>query len=268
MLQATSESVLASIRRMNEARAKQAALDAAKRLAERPVLEKEVKEKKEKPPTVRTSVQFEDGSKYRGDWSTRGLGSHGQGLLNFVSGDKYVGGFKRHMFDGFGTYYYANGDRYEGPWKKGEKHGENGKFVCADGTTLVVSWKNDRANGHGICTYKNNATFEGEYVDDVKEGQGCYRIPDGDEYRGEFHRDKIIGRGVFIDKKNGTSYEGTFHNSKRNAKGDDNAEFTLHHGLFGDFSFHGGMPKDSDDDKKKTLKKKIGKDTAGKSPSK
>lgn len=50
------------------------------------------------------------------------------------------------MFDGFGTYYYANGDKYEGPWRKGEKHGEKGKFSRHDGTTLVVSWKNDRAN--------------------------------------------------------------------------------------------------------------------------
>mmetsp|Transcript_53465 Transcript_53465/g.68608 ORF Transcript_53465/g.68608 Transcript_53465/m.68608 type:complete len:484 (+) Transcript_53465:94-1545(+) len=254
MLQATSESVLSSIRRMNQARARQAALDAAQRLANRPVLEKEVKEKKEKPPTVRTSVQFEDGSKYRGDWSTRGLGSHGQGLLNFITGDKYVGGFKRHMFDGFGTYYYANGDKYEGHWKKGEKHGEEGTFSSADGTTLTVSWKNDRANGHGLCTYKNGATFEGEYLDDVKEGQGCYKTPEGDEYRGEFHNDKIYGRGLFIDKKNGTSYEGTFHHSKRHVMGDDDAEFTMHHGLFGDFTFHGGVP--DKDSAKKTPKKK------------
>lgn len=88
MTQATSESVLASIRRMNESRARQAALDAAQRLANKPKVEKEEKEKKEKPPTVRTSVQFEDGSKYRGDWSTRNLGAHGQGLLNFITGDK------------------------------------------------------------------------------------------------------------------------------------------------------------------------------------
>jgi hypothetical protein len=37
---------------MNEARAKEAALEAAQRLANQPKLEKEEKEKKEKPPTV------------------------------------------------------------------------------------------------------------------------------------------------------------------------------------------------------------------------
>ena len=73
---------------MNLARAQQAARDRAWREANRPPEEREKKEKKEKPPTVRTSMQFEDGSKYRGDWSTRGLGAHGQGMLIFMNGDK------------------------------------------------------------------------------------------------------------------------------------------------------------------------------------
>jgi hypothetical protein len=49
-----------------------------------------------------------------------------------------------------------------------------------------------------------------------------------------------LGHGIFIDKKNGTSYTGTFNNSKRNGTKDESAEFTLNHGLFGTFSFHGG----------------------------
>jgi len=237
---ATSESVLAAIRRLNLARARQAAKNAAWREANKPVVEKEKKEVKEKPPTVRKSTQFEDGSKYRGDWSTRGLGAHGTGVLKFPSGDEYKGSFKRHLFDGWGTYCYANGDKYEGPWKHGEKHGAKGTFTrAADSTELVVGWRHDKAHGHGVCKYGNGARFEGEYVNDLKEGIGVYVAANGDEYHGTFVKDKIQGQGRFVDKKNGASYSGTFANSKRQGRTDPRGNFTLHHGLFGDFSFKG-----------------------------
>jgi len=246
---ATSSSVLASIRRMNLARANE--LAANQKSVEKPSEEVEVKEKKEKPPTVRMSMQFEDGSKYRGDWSTRGLGAHGQGTLTYatvrtekgvvVPGARYIGGFKRHLFEGLGTYWYSNGDKYSGPWRKGEKAGPNGTFTRAsDGAVLVGEWSGDKANGFCKCTYGNGATYEGFYREDMKDGEGCYRTVTGDEYRGEFQQDRILGRGLFIDKKNHTSYHGTFHNSKRHGRTDEEATFGLHHGLFGDFNFRGG----------------------------
>jgi hypothetical protein len=237
---ATSESVLAAIRRLNLARAQHAAKNAAWREANKPPVAPEVKVAAAKPPTVRTSTQFEDGSKYRGDWSTRGLGAHGSGVLKFPSGDEYKGGFKRHLFDGWGVYCFANGDRYEGPWKHGQKHGAKGTFTrAADATVLVVGWRHDRAHGPGVCKYGNGARFEGSYVDDLKEGAGVYVAANGDEYRGDFVHDKIKGQGLFVDKKNGTSYSGTFANSKRQGRTDPRGNFTLHHGLFGDFSFKG-----------------------------
>ena len=246
---ATSESVLAAIRRLNLARARQAAKNAAWREANKPVVEKEKKVAIEKPPTVRKSTQFEDGSKYRGDWSTRGLGAHGTGVLKFPSGDEYKGSFKRHLFDGWGTYCYANGDKYEGPWKHGEKHGAKGTFTrAADSTELVVGWRHDKAHGHGICKYGNGARFEGEYVNDLKEGTGVYVAANGDEYHGTFVRDKIQGHGRFVDMKNGATYSGTFANSKRQGRTDPRGNFTLHHGLFGDFSFKGSETFGGDPD--------------------
>lgn len=151
-----------------------------------------------------------------------------------------MGGFKRHLFDGQGRYEYANGDRYDGPWRHGQKHGASGTFSRAsDGTTLVVDWVHDRAHGRGRCTYGNGATFVGDYRNDAKEGTGMYTAPNGDEYHGEFQNDKIMGKGRFVDRKNGTSYVGTFKNSRRLGRLDPAAQFTLHHGLFGDFAFTG-----------------------------
>ena len=56
-----------------------------------------------------------DGKDYIGDW--RDNHKHGYGTLQLKNGDKYQGLFidgKRH---GFGIYYYAaSGNRYEGEW--------------------------------------------------------------------------------------------------------------------------------------------------------
>jgi hypothetical protein len=91
---ATSTSVLRSIARLAFAREQerlrrlglktkkeQERLDELRRMHAK-------KKAKKKPPTIRTSVQFDDGSKYRGDWSTRKLGAHGHGMLDYRNGDK------------------------------------------------------------------------------------------------------------------------------------------------------------------------------------
>ena len=48
----------------------------------------------------------------------------------FTSGSLYVGEWKtvknrkERVFDGFGEYYYANGDKYVGNWQQAERHGD------------------------------------------------------------------------------------------------------------------------------------------------
>lgn len=41
----------------------------------------------------------------------------GRGNFNFFNQDEYIGDFKSNYFHGKGTYYYADGDRYDGYWK-------------------------------------------------------------------------------------------------------------------------------------------------------
>lgn len=45
----------------------------------------------------------------------------------------YIGGRnKKNERDGWGTYYFENGDSYAGDWKNGEMHGA-GTYICKDG---------------------------------------------------------------------------------------------------------------------------------------
>jgi len=47
-----------------------------------------------------------------------------------------------------GSYYYINGDKYEGQMKNNKKEGE-GTMYYADGGTYEGTWKNDMRNASG-----------------------------------------------------------------------------------------------------------------------
>lgn len=55
--------------------------------------------------------------------------------------------FKDNDFDGYGTYTFANGDRYEGDFKKGVYEGL-GVFTFSDGDQLKGRFRNNRFVGY------------------------------------------------------------------------------------------------------------------------
>ena len=50
--------------------------------------------------------------------------------------------------NGDGVFTYANGDKYDGQWKDGLKHGK-GILTCADGDTYNGDWIEDKKEGKG-----------------------------------------------------------------------------------------------------------------------
>lgn len=45
---------------------------------------------------------------------------------------------------------YANGERFEGDWVHGKRHGQ-GTYTYADGSVYTGQWDNDRIHGKGAC---------------------------------------------------------------------------------------------------------------------
>lgn len=43
---------------------------------------------------------------------------------------------------------YANGERFEGDWVHGKRHGQ-GTYTYADGSVYTGQWDNDRIHGTG-----------------------------------------------------------------------------------------------------------------------
>ena len=61
----------------------------------------------------------------------------------------------------FGTWTFANGDKYVG------------------------EWKDDLFHGQGTYTWPDGQKYVGEYKDDNKHGQGTHTWPSGQKYVGE-----------------------------------------------------------------------------------
>ena len=113
----------------------------------------------------------------------------------FENGDKYIGEWKNHEYDGNGIYIYSNGEKYVGEFKK------------------------NKSDGYGTYNYKNGDLYVGEFRDEVKHGTGVYTFGPkskfaGDKYIGDFKYDKYHGEVYsFAD---GTKDVGEFRNGALN----------------------------------------------------
>lgn len=99
---------------------------------------------------------------------------------------------------------------YEGPCVNGYAEG----YGSARGAEAqyVGTFKEGYKNGHGVKTWANGDRYEGQFVNDLKEGQGLYvwgpeSAWSGDRYRGEFKADQREGQGIY-EFANGDRYEG------------------------------------------------------------
>ena len=61
---------------------------------------------------------------------------HGQGILTYDDGHRYVGEFRNGTFDGWGRMTYPDGKVYEGEYKEGAMHGQ-GTFMDKHGRVLM-----------------------------------------------------------------------------------------------------------------------------------
>ncbi len=88
----------------------------------------------------------------------------------------------------------------------------------ANGDVYEGQFMNNQKNGRGLYRYANGDVYEGEYKDDVKNGCGVFRDADGSVYEGEFKDDTKNGRGVYRHAS-GNVYEGEFRNGQKNGLG-------------------------------------------------
>jgi hypothetical protein len=113
----------------------------------------------------------------------------------------------------YGTYTWANGNKYVGEWKTGSVHGQ-GTMTFADGSKYVGEWKKGSKEGKGTETFADGSKYVGEYYYGLMHGQGTYTRANGNKYVGEWRSGKRNGHGIetFAD---GSKYVGEWVEDKR-----------------------------------------------------
>ena len=85
---------------------------------------------------------------------------------------------------------------------------ENGEYY-------IGQWLNNHKHGKGIIYYKNgNIMYDGEYVNDKREGNGKYIYENGEYYIGEWKNDLRHGKGIIYYKNGNIKYDGYWNNGK------------------------------------------------------
>lgn len=109
----------------------------------------------------------------------------------------YTGDLADGIRQGIGVLVFANGDRYEGAFVQGFRHGR-GVFTSERG----------------------NRVYEGEWRRSEKHGMGKEKwLVSGDRYEGEYQKDVFHGRGVLFKGTSGSKYDGEFQFGKKHGHG-------------------------------------------------
>ena len=114
------------------------------------------------------------------------------------------------------------------------KYKFTGQVVDVENNTQC-QWVNGRPK-NGVTRYvcPPHGTYEGDFKDGLKHGQGTFTFKDGRVYTGMFRQDAIHGIGMMWDGNNHVKYEGDFSFGYKQGQG---VLTTRHHRFEGHF-FH------------------------------
>ena len=123
-----------------------------------------------------------------------------------------------YLHNCFGTYTFANGDKYVGEFRDNVFHGQGIKTV-ADGEKYVGEYKDGKKHGQGTYTFGTNSKwagdkYVGEYRDGKRNGQGTYTFADGRRDVGEFKDDVLNGYAIQYRADGSILKEGIFKDDK------------------------------------------------------
>ena len=122
-----------------------------------------------------------------------------EGMFNYF--ERYVGSrqnyFERYEdvinyfeYNGKGS-WFRDGDKYEGDWKKGLKHGQ-GIFIWANGNKYEGDWRFNHFEGTGTFTHSNGSKYNGEWYGGEKHGWGTFTHYDGSVEKGLWKNNEKI----------------------------------------------------------------------------
>ncbi len=161
-----------------------------------------------RPPNVQSSVKPLPISSIIASSEPTSPPMNGFGTLLFADGSKYVGDFKDGQRTGSGEYSWSDGGRYVGDFKDGKAHGY-GTYLFADGSKYVGDFKDNQRTGSGEYSWSDGRKYTGQFLNGKMHGYGVLLGVDV-RYEGEFVDDKYQGLGILYDSDGRSKYEGIF----------------------------------------------------------
>lgn len=143
--------------------------------------------------------------------------SNGYGTYSWANGQKYIGEFRKGRFHGLGRMFLPEGQEYSGYYKNGMRHGR-GIHKWPSGEYYDGEWHANAQSGWGEQIFPNGQRHEGYYRSGMMEGQGTRTWPNGEKYVGHWMDNKKHGKGTHL-WPDGRKYVGEFRNGKPNGKG-------------------------------------------------
>lgn len=150
---------------------------------------------------------------------------NGYDEVTYVDGDVYRGHWREGLKDGQGTYLSAKyHSRYDGEWKQNHYHGYGVLIAYDDTWQTELSryegyWERGERSGQGKQYRNGRLVYQGEYLNDVYDGQGCYVDDEGKIYRGQWKQNQLHGYAEFINVKTGNHYKGLWHKHVKHGHG-------------------------------------------------
>ena len=114
--------------------------------------------------------------------------------------------------DGYGTYVWKSGEKYEGYWARDKRNGQ-GTNNYATGSVYVGNWKDDLQHGYGTMKYQNGDKYIGYWDNHKRKGQGTYIFTNGDKYVGQWEENQYNGQGTLY-YADGTTKSGLWKNDE------------------------------------------------------
>lgn len=151
----------------------------------------------------------------------------GEGRFVLNDGSYYQGSFRNDKFNGYGVYQDCSGLRYEGQFYEGLMTGQGRMWHSRQSRAENLSYYSEgmfkEGSRHGFAKkmFVDGEVWEGEWAEDMPNGNFTMLFPDGDRYAGTRYSsvrdDQSYSSGVGVmTKPDGTAYRCTL---QRNANG-------------------------------------------------
>jgi hypothetical protein len=157
-----------------------------------------------------------DEGKYIGDPDIFYGKKNGEALFIFkdINEGRYKGNYENGKRTGEGTQTLKNGDVLFGKFENGTF--KEGTYTCASNGDILKGKFENGTFKEGTY-FSNGNEYTGTFVDDNLEGEGSFKLRDGDVYVGNFKKGLFEGKGTLT--QNGNTYVGDFKEGKYHGHG-------------------------------------------------